>query len=205
MRAVNLLPEDTSSRRLGKGSVVPIAGTAAALVAIGAVGAFAHVESGTIADRQARLNDLQQQLALVKAKPTQSASTAGAALLTSRDARVAALNSALTNRVPWEVVLRQLAAVLPADTWLDSLSMTTPTSATPADTAATPGAPAASGVTLTGFTTSPETLARVLQRLSVIPSLSDIKLMSSQRATVGKRNPYQFSISANITTSESGS
>jgi Tfp pilus assembly protein PilN len=206
MRAVNLLPEETSSRRrLGKPGVVPIAGTAAALLAIGTIAALAHVESGTVADKQARLDDLQQQLALVQAKPTRKASTATVTLLTSRDARIAALNSALTGRVPWELVLRQLAAVLPEDTWFDSLLMNAPVAATPADPAATPGTPATSGVTLTGYTTSPATLARVLQRLSVVTSLSDVKLTSSQRAVVGKKNLYQFTIGANIALSGGGS
>ena len=167
------------------------------------VGGLAHVESGKVADRQAQLEDLQRQLALVQAKPTPSASTAGAALLTSRDARIAALNSALTGRVPWEVVLRQLAAVLPEDTWFDSLSMNAPT-ATAATTAAAP-VPGASGVTLSGFTTSPVTLARVLQRLNVVTSLSDVKLTTSQRAAVGKKDAYQFTITANIATSGGGS
>jgi hypothetical protein len=182
-----------------------LAGTAAALLAIGAVAALAHVESGTVADRQAQLSELQRQLALVQAKPTPSASTAGAALLTSRDARVAALNSALTGRVPWELVLRQLAAVLPEDTWFDSLVMNAPTAATAAAAVATPGVPPASGVTLTGYTSSPETLARVLQRLTVVTSLSDVKLTTSQRTAVGKKNPFKFTITANIATSGGGS
>jgi Tfp pilus assembly protein PilN len=205
MRAVNLLPQDTNSRRLSKPGAVPLAGTAAALIAIGAVAGLAHVESGTVADRQAHLNDLQRQLTLVQAKPTPNASTAGAALLTSRDARIAALNSALTGRVPWELVLRQLAAVLPEGAWFDSLSMNAPTAATPADAVATPGVTPTSGVTLSGYASTPETLARVLQRLSVVTSLSDVKLTTSQRTTVGKQNPFKFTITANIATSGGGS
>jgi Tfp pilus assembly protein PilN len=204
MRAVNLLPEGTNARRVGMPGVVPIAGTAAAIVAVGVVAALAHVESGAVATKQGQLNDLQRQLALVQATPTPSAGTAGVALLTSRDARIAALNSALTGRVPWELVLRQVAAVLPADTWFDSLLMNAPNAATAA-AAAVPGAAAASGVTLTGYTTSPETLARVLQRLSVVTSLTDVKLTTSQRIAFGKKNPYQFTITANIATSGGGS
>ena len=128
MRAVNLLPEDTNASRFGKPGTVPIAGTAAALLAIGAVAALAHVESGSVSDKQARLNDLQQQLSQVQ-KPAATAGKAGAVLLTSRDGRIAALNSALTGRVPWETVLHQLAAVLPDDTWFDSLAMNSPTAA----------------------------------------------------------------------------
>jgi Tfp pilus assembly protein PilN len=199
MRAVNLLPEDSNSSRFSKPGTVPIVGTAAALLAIGAVAALAHVESGTVADKQARVNDLQQQLSQVQT-PAPTAGTAGAVLLTSRDGRIAALNAALTGRVPWESVLRQLAAVLPDDTWFDSLAMTSPSAAAPAGTPPAAGAAVSSGVTLTGYTASPESLARVLQRLGVVPSLSDVKLTTSQRATVGKKEMFQFTITANIAT-----
>jgi Tfp pilus assembly protein PilN len=202
MRAVNLLPEDTNARRIGKPGLVPVVGTAATLAAIGLVVGLAHVESGTVSSKQARLDSLKQQLASVQA-PTQTASNAGAALLSSRDARMGALNSALAARIPWDVVLHQLGAVMPADTWLDSLQMTSPTAATAAGApaaAVAPGAPVATGVTITGYTPTPESLARVLQRLGVITSLVDLKLTSSTRTTIGNKDVFQFSISANIAT-----
>ena len=59
----------------------------------------------------------------------------------------------------------------------------------------------ASGVTLTGYTASPDSLARVLQRLSVVTSLTDVKLTTTQRTTVGKKDMFQFTITANIATS----
>jgi Tfp pilus assembly protein PilN len=212
MRAVNLLPEDTSARRIGLPGIIPVAGAGAALLAVGAVVALAHVESGKVSDKQSRLDSLTQQLAGAQT-PTSSASTAGATLLTSRDSRVAALTSALTGRVPWDVVMRQVAAVLPGDTWLDNLSMTAPTAAVavgapaaaPAD-GSTPAA-TATGVTITGYTASPASLARVLQRLSVVPSLTDVKLSSSQitAPTDGVKQSFQFTINANIATPGGGS
>jgi Tfp pilus assembly protein PilN len=98
-------------------------------------------------------------------------------------------------------VLHQLAAVLPDDTWFDSLAMNSPTAAAPAGTPPAAGAAVTSGVTLTGYTASPESLARVLQRLAVVPSLSDVKLTTTQRSTVGKKEMFQFTITANISTS----
>jgi Tfp pilus assembly protein PilN len=211
MRAVNLLPEDTSARRVGRPGMIPVAGAGAALLAVGAVVALAHVQSGKISDNQARLDSLTQQLAGAQT-PSNSASTAGAALLTSRDARLAALTSALTGRVPWDVVMRQLAAVLPADTWLDNLSMNAPGLGDPAGAApaAATGATAAAtttGVTISGYTASPESLARVIQRLSIVPSLTDVKLASSQVTPpgTGTKESFQFTINANIATPGGGS
>lgn len=198
MRAVNLLPEESKSYRTGIPGAIPVAGAAAALVAVGVVAVLAHVESGAVASKQARLNDLQQQLSRVQT-PRSAGSAAGAALLTSRGARVAAVEAALKGRVPWDTVMRQVALVLPEDTWLDGLQLAPPADASAVATAAVPTAPA-SGVTITGYTASPASLARVLQRLSVVTSLTDVKLVTSQSVTFGKKIVFQFSIGANIAT-----
>ena len=37
-----------------------------------------------------------------------------------------------------------------------------------------------------------------MQRLELVPALSDVTLQSSTRAKVGTRNVYQFTLSANV-------
>ena len=37
-----------------------------------------------------------------------------------------------------------------------------------------------------------------MQRLELVPALSDVTLQSSTRAKVGTRNAYQFTLSANV-------
>jgi Tfp pilus assembly protein PilN len=204
MRAVNLLPEDTKSRRLPKTAAAPVAGAAAALVAIGVVGALAHVESGAVASKQRRLDDLKLQLSQVQSPPSAGNPNA-AALLASRSARITALNAALSGSISWDLVLRQLALALPADTWLDALQLSAPglAPATPTEVPV-PGA-TTSGVQITGYTTSADSLARVLQRLSVVPSLTDVKLTTSQTVPRGKKTVFQFTIGANIATPGGGS
>lgn len=200
MRAVNLLPEDTKPRSIGKPNGVVVAGAAATLVAAGAVVVLAQAESGTVASRQARVYDLQGQLARVHT-PKTATSASGAAVLTSQVSRTAAVEAAIKARVPWDVVLRQVALVLPEGTWLDSVQLAAPgASTTPgvAPTVATPGTPTPSGVVITGYTASAATLAVVLQRLSAVPSLTDVKLQPSQVAVVGKKTLFKFSIGANI-------
>ncbi len=201
MRAVNLLPEDTKSRRLGMPGAVPVAGAAATLAAVGVIMALAHVESGTVASRQARVDDLQQQLSRV---PTQmsATSTAGSAILTSHDSRTAAVEAALKARVPWDTVLRQLALILPEGTWLDGLQLAAPGASVAGAPAAAPD-PAAtptSGVVITGYTASAASLALVLQRISAVPSLTSVKLQPSQVTTLGKKSLFKFAIGANIAT-----
>ena len=136
-------PRTPSSRRIGRPSGVAVAGAAATLAAVGAVVVLSHGESVTVASRQARADDLQQQLARVPV-PKTATNASGATILTSRDSRTAAVEAALDGRVPWDVLLGQVARVLPEGTWLDSMTLAAPgASTTPgvAPAAPTPGTP----------------------------------------------------------------
>jgi len=200
MRAVNLLPAD-STTRLPKTAVLPLAGAAAALVAAGIVGTLAHSESGKITRESQQLDDLKLQLSKIPtAKPDSGTPTA---LLASRSSRVAAVEAALSGRVAFDLVLRQIALVLPGDTWLDGLQLTSPTAAgvdaTTATTTST-ASPTATGVVVNGYTMSPEGVARVIQRLGVVPSLSDVSLTSALAMQRGSKRVFQFTINANIAT-----
>ena len=94
-----------------------------------------------------------------------------------RAQRVAALSSALSSRVAWDRVLRQISLVLPEDVWLTSL-----TSRRRADASAATGAVAAAGAsfTLTGATYSQSGVARFLSRLARrCPTSANVQLPSS--------------------------
>lgn len=201
MRAVNLIPEE-SKNRLPKNAMVPLAGAAAALVAAGLVGTLSHSESGKVARESQRLDDLKLQLSKMPA--SEPASATPTALLASRGSRVAAVEAALSGRVAFDLVLRQIALVLPDDTWLDGLQLTSPTAATATATAATTTSATtsstASGVVINGYTMSPEGLVRVIQRLRVVPSLSDVSLGNAQATKRGSKRVFQFTINANIAT-----
>jgi Tfp pilus assembly protein PilN len=207
MRAVNLLPVQ-SSTRLPKSTVMPLAGAAAAVVAAGIVGTLAHAESAKVAKEQRQLDNLKAQLSnLPSAKATAGTETP---LIASRASRYAAVQAALSGRVAWDTVLRQIALVLPSDTWLDGLQLSAPTTGDPTATAATTTSPTATAstateVVITGFTSSPAGLARVIQRLSVVPSLTDVALGSAQAQMRGSKRVFQFTINANIATAGGGS
>jgi Tfp pilus assembly protein PilN len=205
MRAVNLLPEE-SVTRLPKTAVLPLAGAAAAVLAAGVVGTLAHSESAKVARESKQLDDLKLRLSKVHA--AKHASGTASALLASRSSRVAAVEAALSGRVAWDLVLRQIALVLPGDTWLDGLQLTSPaspdaaatasTSTPTSSTSTTTSATAPTGVVINGYTMSADGLARVIQRLSVVPSLSDVTLTTAQATQRGSKRVFQFTINANI-------
>ena len=101
--------------------------------------------------------------------------------------------------------MRQIALVLPGDTWLDGLQMTSPTTDAAASTTPTTTASTPTGVVITGYTSSPKGLARVIQRLGVVSSLTDVSLGSAQAQQRGSKRVFQFTINANIATQGGGS
>jgi Tfp pilus assembly protein PilN len=153
-----------------------------------------------VAARRTTLAALQKQLAALSVT-SGTADTAALQLLSSHDQRLAALNSALSTRVAYDRVLRQLALVLPDDVWLDGLTFggaaglsTTPTAAAPA----TPGAAPTSDTQITGATYTTDGVARFLQRLSVLPTLENVALQSTTLQQRGGKDVYAFTITADV-------
>jgi Tfp pilus assembly protein PilN len=206
VRAVNLLPRD-DRRRGGPSIPTPIAVTAIGgftLVAavVGLLFVSAH---GTVKSRRLELAQKQQELAAIPV-PAQSRVQQQDALVADKQARVTALNAALSRRIAWDRVLREFALVLPDDVWLQDLSASAPTlaAAGTADAVAassSSSAPALGGqlgFTIEGYTYSHDAVARLLTRLSVIPDLQQVQLVSSEQAKLGERPIVHFKVSANV-------
>jgi Tfp pilus assembly protein PilN len=191
MRAVNLLPRDepTKSFQATRGVVFGGVGGAALVTAL--LVAMTMNAGGAVDAKQAEVDALRSEIAAIPA-PTVTDTSTDDALATEKGARVGALSAALTSRVAWDRVLRQVSLVLPEDVWLTKLSATAPTPAT------AESAPAASGVTLAGSTYSQNGVARFLSRLAVIPDLANVRLLSSQSALVNERELVQFTMLADI-------
>ena len=129
------------------------------------------------------------------------------ALVTDKQARVAALNSALSKRIAWDRVLREFALVLPDDVWLLSMSAKAPTPSTTAPTSSSSTSSSASsapalggqlGFNIEGYTYSHDAVARLLSRLAVVPDLEQVQLVTSERTQFGSRNVIHFRIAANV-------
>jgi Tfp pilus assembly protein PilN len=207
MRAVNLLPADaTRRRRWGAGDrgaakrVFVSAALIAAVLMAALVAAFIHAHS-SVADKQETLTGLEQKVVAAQAK----AAAVQAARANSQARRVA-VTEVNSKRITWEQVLRDLSRVLPANVWLQNLQAQSPTpttagSTTPTastTTTTTPGA-TPTAFLVTGFTSSQKGVARVIDRLAVLPWLSDVSLQQSTRTdTPAGGKAVQFTIGANL-------
>ena len=190
MRAVNLLPVDARvGRRRPPSAPVAVAAVgvlAVSLLVMGFVSARSDVDK-----REQELAGLERELAASRraAKP-EPAQTGRAA---ERDQRFTALNDAMSQRLAWDRVLREVSLVLPDDVWLSNLAA----GGGPAGDAAAP-APAGQAVTFTGFTYSQESVARLLTRLGLVPNLGNVKLQRSSVTEVGSQQIYGFTVLADV-------
>ena len=181
MRAVNLLPRDEQQARL-QGKRVPLLVLAGGCAAATVVGVMLGLSASSGAsDKRAQLQSVEAAIARLP-KPDQPAVSSGV-LTQERTDRTTALSVALSARIPFDRLLRQIAVVLPRDAWLTGITATSPSSLEPSPSSpAAPSAPqgaAEESVTIQGATYSHASVARVLARLAVLPALQNVRLTAS--------------------------
>lgn len=204
MRAVNLLPEEerpgTRLATFGRGAsarrVLSGSGIAAGVLAILFAGLFIH-QRGVVDDRRTSLHDVETRLIAAQARAAAVEEARAAS-----QARLAAFRTVVSQRIAWEDVLRDLARVLPANVVLQNLQATSPTltavgAGTTAATPATPGG-APTGFTVSGSADSQVRVAQVLDRLALLPWLTDVTLQSSTRGAGTSLSRVQFAIAASV-------
>jgi hypothetical protein len=182
MRAFNLLPgEETAERRTRLG-VAQVLVALLGLLVVAGLGTGYLFMSGGVADKQAQVDDLRIQLADLDV-PSEAPAEEGegeAPLASDAQARTTALAGALTGRVAWDRVLRQVTLVVPEDVWFTTVTTGSPDAAAAGtDPAATPVEGAGHSLTLAGKARTQEAVARLLARLGVIPELTAVQLQSS--------------------------
>jgi Tfp pilus assembly protein PilN len=189
-------------------AITAIGGFTLMIALLGLLFVSAH---GTVNQRRLELVQKQEELAAIPV-PAQSQVQQQDALVADKQARVTALNEALAKRIAWDRVLREFALVLPDDVWLLNMTAKAPilaTTALPTSTStsssstssASPAAPALGGqltFTIEGYTYSHDAVARLLTRLSIIPDLEQVQLVTSEQAKLANRKIIHFKISANV-------
>jgi Tfp pilus assembly protein PilN len=202
MRAVNLLPRQSAEKRREAPNAVVLVSAIGAAAVVLALAAGVLLANRSVDRQRQSLSTARAVLAVTPAHHVSAKTNAfRTAVLTQREQRSLALASAIGKRVAWDRILRRFALVLPNDVWLTSLTGTVPldTSVT-AVTATTPSAlpPQATALTLQGYTYTQAGVARLLERLSVLPDLKNVQLQNSQTANVNGQNVITFVIVSDI-------
>ena len=194
MRAVNLLPGGDAKR--SKTNVPVLVGVAGAVVVCALLSFMFLSASSQVRDKQNELSAINAQIAVIPPPPPPDA--AGAALASQQKARLTALSGALSKRVAWDRVLRNLSLVLPSDVWLSTLSASSPASPASAVVPVLAAGATPTGFQLSGYTYSQQGVARLLSRLEVLPDLTNVQLQNSSQSLIGTQNIVQFVIAASV-------
>jgi Tfp pilus assembly protein PilN len=200
VRAINLLPKDDARRgRPQRPQWLVLVPVVLAVLLTAVMSAMFLSASGKAKDKQATLASLQDELSAIPTPDAAKVKTQSA-LAADKQARVTALSAALSRRVAWDRVFRELSLVLPDDVWLATISAKAPvpSSAATPPPAAVGAAPAATQFTLDGFTYSHAAVARLLSRLAIVPDLVNVQLQQSTRTKMGAANAVHFTIAADV-------
>jgi Tfp pilus assembly protein PilN len=217
MRAVNLLPPDHAARRPGgasSGTPAPksllIACGAVGVLVVGGLAATVWTSNSSVSSKSKQLAALQTQIVSI---PSLAPTAPGGA------ARQSDVTGLVSGRLAWDEFLTDLSKVMPEDVWLQNLQATVPgsaanlaaaqaaaaaaqtpatgsTSSTSTTTTSTPAVapPAPSTFTVTGFTYSQPSVARMMRRLEIVPWLTGLTLVTSAQTTIGNSTVYQFTV-----------
>ncbi|HLY93786.1 MAG TPA: PilN domain-containing protein [Gaiellaceae bacterium] len=185
MRAVNLLPRDIKRANGGVENLPALVAACAGVLVVALLAGMYLLENSKVASAQRGLDAAKTELAATPLPPAApKALPLPPAVAAVQQPLLAAVSSALSQRIAWDRILREFSLVLPNDVWLSSLTLTTPP----------PGPLSTTGVALVGTTYSYDSVARLLSRLSLVPDLGQVTLASTSRT--GRL--IQFTVNAGV-------
>jgi Tfp pilus assembly protein PilN len=200
MDAVNLLPLEYRERKRKRqtpadnldGRRTLRIGGVVALVFVVLLGAVFFREHQLISSKKKELANNQAQIAAVQSQ-VDAVRTAQAAV----SGRLSVARSLTGTRMNWDRALNDFARILPTNSFLTNIQLSAPYTAASAAAAVAPVAPSTDGVetapgttttpvgvstlTLAGSAPSTPAVALVMDRLALIPWLSNVTLASASR------------------------
>ena len=198
MRAFNLMPKEDPASAEARGRrpsrsrlILAVVG----LLVIAVLGSYFLISSAKVADKE-REHDAKRAELAAKNVPAEEPAPAGdAALVQERDQRQGAVGTALGSRIAWDRLLREFSLILPEDVWLKSMkgSSAVPSDAAEADPTQGTGT---SSFEIIGYTRKQDGVAQLLSRMSVLPELESVALVSATSVTIGNEDVVEFTIRA---------
>lgn len=201
MRPFNLLPKDVGRQTRDTRALVPYVLVAfLGLLVLAGLAAFFLRASADVTTKQGQVDELRIELASLEVPSKDPLAGQRTGLAAEKSARTSALAGTLGSRVAFDRLLRGLALVLPDGVSLIQLAAQAPAQggAAPVTTTqpAQPGAGAVQTFSILGETKDQETVALTLARLSLVPELTGVALVSSTEDR--QRGVINFTIKAHV-------
>jgi Tfp pilus assembly protein PilN len=204
-RRINLIPRAERPRTRTDYGLLAMVGLFIIVIFALAFGYYSF--SNVLEQRKQELSDLQVQTAALQQQV--EALQQYEQLASQRENIQTVVESIYTNRTLLSDVLDAVSLVIPENAWFQSLDLEASDPITASTTTDTPVAVAAQDgkISIDGETYSFEDVSRLIVRLQLIPSLSDVKLTSAsetQKADGAQLAIKGFSIGAAVVNNESG-
>ena len=197
MPKVNLVPIEERQREYRRQFyIVPLAG---AVIIVAALGGSYYYFNSELNNKKSELDSAKQRSSQMSKDVAEVAKYDE--LKVQKQARQSAVASAYSQRFRWSRTLDDLSFVMPAESWLIDLKGNVPGAQTASDTAA--GAAAAQkeqeqDLILEGYTYEMDTIATMMIRIGLIPSLKDVVLIKAEKEDLGGRIIVHFWVGANL-------
>ena len=195
VRRINLVPQ--SERRRTQTDVGLLVAVAVGVLIVGAM-LFTYFQArGELSDQEAQLAELQTQIAQVQAQL--GALAAYEQLQNQVVATETVAQQIYAGRTLFSEVLGDVSLVIPENVWIADLAMNAPVAATetPAGGTAAPAEGALGSLSIsTAHTYTFEDVAQAIVRLQLVPSLSDVTLVSTSSVDENNVPVKQFGVTA---------
>ena len=173
-RRINLVPQSERSRTTTDFGMLAL--LAVVVLVIFGIGLSYYVLNGRLDTKQQELADVEQQVAQLQSQV--AALDQYAQLSTQRQRVEGTVQQIYAGRTLVAGIMDDISLVVPEDAWFDTLDLTTADPVAPATGQPSVG-PADNRLSLEGNTYSFEGVAQVLVRLRLIPTLTDVALVSA--------------------------
>lgn len=194
MPRVNLIPREEKEKELRrKAYMLPLAGTALLAVTLGS---SYYYFNNKLSDAQEEAENYKQKNASIAKQVAELQRYED--MKKQKQARLSAITNIYNQRVRWSRTMDDLAFIVPEEIWLKSIEATVPGAVLKTKDKKAEDDAAAKDVVIEGYTWEMPTVAVFMVRLGLIPSLTDVTLISAEKEELEGRIVTRFKVGATL-------
>jgi Tfp pilus assembly protein PilN len=195
MPKVNLVPAEERQREFRRQFyIVPVAG---ALVMAGVMGGTYYYYNNQVSNSERQLQDIKSSNASLQKQVNELKGYEE--VKNKKQAQLNIVTGLYGQRVRWSRTIGDLAFVIPDDVWLTSITARVPGVTTVGSKDSSSSADTeARDIEIDGYTRSMPSVAIFLVRLGLIPSLTDVTLISAEKEELSSQLVTHFKIAATL-------
>jgi Tfp pilus assembly protein PilN len=195
MPRINLVPAEEQQRELRRQLyIIPVAG---ALVLAGVLGGSYYYYSSQLSNSETQLQDIKNSNSSLLKQVNELKRYEE--VKNKKQAQLSIVTGLYGQRVRWSRTLGDLAFVIPDDVWLISVKAQVPGAVTGgASSSSTSAAASVRDIEIEGYTRGMPSVAVLLVRLGLIPSMTEVTLVSAEKEDMNAQMVTHFKIAATL-------